>query len=99
MGRQRHEASLLIWVDDLIRDIRYAARSFRRAPGFTAITLITVALGVGANTTMFSILYGTCLAPLPYSDPSRLVDISMVQRTDHNRLAGTLLFGSALLRS
>lgn len=58
--------------------MRYALRTLRRNPGFTAATVLTLALGIGVNTAMFSVLYGTCLAPLPYRDPERLVDVSMM---------------------
>ncbi|MEM7415889.1 MAG: ABC transporter permease [Gemmatimonadota bacterium] len=55
------------------KDLKFAARSFARAPGFTAVALLTLALGIGATTTMFSVLHGVVLKPLPYESPNELV--------------------------
>jgi putative ABC transport system permease protein len=63
----------LPWLDDLARDGGYGLRSLRRSPGFASVALLTLALGIGANTAMFSIVNGVVLQPLAYPESDRLM--------------------------
>jgi putative ABC transport system permease protein len=63
------------WLGDLRQDLRYGVRTLLRAPTFTAMSILTLALGIGATTAIFSLVWAVLLAPLPYAQPDRLVRV------------------------
>src|SRR5260370_5046113 len=97
-------------IETTIRDVHYAVRTLRRSPGFTITALLSLALGIGANTAIFSILHALVLRSLPVSDPQRLVVVTrnetvsspyplFIELRHHSQtLEGVLAFRTASMR-
>ena len=78
----QREARSFIWLEDLRRDIGYGVRTLTRTPGFTAVAIVTLALGIGAATVIYSVVRNVVLDPFPYAHSDRMVDIVLKDASD-----------------
>ena len=84
------EARIMMWLDTLSRDIAYGARMLRRQPGTTLLAVLTLSLGIGANTVIYSLLHAALIRPLPFPSPQQLVAVVDEFRTDNGSTTPTI---------
>ncbi|MGJ5813402.1 ADOP family duplicated permease [Paludibaculum fermentans] len=84
-----HDQRGLPFLESIGQDLRYAARSLRSNPGFATVVLLTMALGIGVNTSVFSVLYSAWFAPMNYAEPSALADVSVKNLQNGWQTGGT----------
>ena len=75
MKERTRAMDLAVWAETLGQDLRFAVRTLRKSPGFTGVAVLTLALGIGANTSVFTLIYALAIRPLPVKDASSLVSI------------------------
>lgn len=91
LARDRHrDARTFVWIADARQDLRFAARMVRRSPGFAAVTILTMALSIGATTTLFSLAYGVLMRPLPWPDEGRLIRLEETRGGRVSRIRWTM---------
>src|SRR6188508_1973908 len=71
------DADIVVWLESLLADVRFALRGLRRNPGFTTVAMLSLALGIGANTAIFSLTNALLLKSLPVRDPGTLMHVTL----------------------
>jgi putative ABC transport system permease protein len=82
---EAREVWTIVWLEQLLQDLCFAVRMLRKFPGFTVGTVLTLALGIGVNTSIFSVVYSLALRPLPVKDPASIVSVYEQFRGHYSR--------------
>jgi predicted permease len=86
------------WIESILRDLKYALRTLRRARGFSIAAIVTIAIGIGATSLVFSILYGAVLNPYPYRDAGRILQLGFLSKQGIRGFMGVNLHDLEIVR-